>query len=571
MAHNAPSIEQINSWLEELPYTNVGKTAELVHDYLKHLPHSNLSPTHHLAILETLKKTIDYLWNTLRKHFIGQTTLSYEQRPKIVALAQAIEDRCATTYALLIKDIVLHHPKGFKDIHLTALYRSLFHLRRVLLASYLMHAKAPKNLWLKLHKLYIHGKKHNLLHIPIELEKHNVTVEGAYKHCLLISTANPFHLDEVDLDKVDQALLLWANYAEIMPIADTRTIFTVHTHLDLRPQYRKFDTHPLNDEENSFGLNTEKLIEHVEKCIKQRSENEISKTIMTPMPKSLMLDLIDVWGHLHQRQHDRVKAENHIICYLGLNDIHFVLHCDAKMKLDKTLEKTSPLNIRSNLKLIDDADKNQKEPDIESKTESSSHYYDPWDLLTKEDEKKSSLPSEEDSEEQHKKYEWRITNKSQHGFCLISPENYLPTAQPGELIILREKADQTDWNLGIICWIRSTQEEGTHLGIETLAKNPTAAALELQQENFAAPIKAILLKGTYANQLIIPCIDICEQQQALLQYHDFKTPVTLGTVEFSNKYFFRIPYDTGNTEKESIDFREEKLKNDPLDKVWDDF
>lgn len=571
------TVDEVKAWLDTLPRANLGKTAEMLHDYVRQIPHDSLTPKQSFDILEVIQETMDFLWEVLRKHFLGLTTISHQQRPQIVTLAQAIENSYATAYASLAHKVAENDPSNQERLHLLCLYRAITHLRKMLLASYLLHANPPKNLWLKIHKLYIHSKKYKLNNQGFVLAKEKIphTIDSAYKHCLLLSTSNPFHLDEHDIDKVDQALVRWAEYAKLTTTDDEDAFFNVHTNLDCQPQYKKFDSFP-QDKLHTLSLSTFSLVEHIEQMTKQRETTEIAHHTMTPMPKSLMHYLCNIWSHLHIRHH--VRAETNIkanVC-VGLGSIFH--HLEPQQISSSRGKVLHPTTSNRDLQLVKPDDEHK--PIIENLPTASGQntqkqaYYDPWDSLEADHEKTSEKIAQYHQEaERYKAHEWQIIDKSKGGYRLLSPKEFIPEIQPGELVGIQKLSEDLSnaWSIAHICWVKLEKNEGTHIGCQVFSHSATAASLELKDDSYATPFKAILLgRGEQEETLLIQGISVHPEQQALLRHSCLEAVIKFKSILASNKYFIHISYETLDTLKEKVDFSEEKINDDDGD-IWEKF
>ena len=580
-----PTLKEVEEWLDSIPRANVGRSAELLYKFLKQLPNADFNHQLYFDVLEKLQPIMNHIWECLRKHFIGQSTITKEQRPQIVALAQALENRYATAYAILVSQIVRVPDKEDKKIHGIALLRALDHLRRVLVASFQLHSQPPDYLWLKIHKLYAHAEKNSLLDKKIKSTDHNLhrCAEDCYKHCLLLSIANPFHLDEQDIDKVDQALFNWAEYAILSETDEKEPLFVIYLDHDCKPQYVDYDK--LKDPSTRhLYMYTGKLVEHIENSLKQRADAEVAQDIMTAMPKRLLIYLQAVWGTLHKREHVRTVQNGTATVCLGLYSIHY--NTGDKTTLTATEKKTD-------LQLIakeENEDKEEifkipeKKPAYKDSKSSIPPAYDPWDLLYKNQaptEQQAEIKKKIEEVRRFKSFQWKIIDKSHGGYRLLTTKENISNVQPGELIAVQESSGNfsDNWSIGTICWSKLVIDEGVHVGIQLMAKSIMPVLVRLCGENQEETqhIRGILLYNPLNTKkketLLLPSIRISLGQTAFLHHTSLETEIKIKEVLDTNKYFIHVNFDKISTIRENLQISEETLKEEGKDQandIWDD-
>jgi len=90
----------------------------------------------------------------------------------------------------------------------------------------------------------------------------------------------------------------------------------------------------------------------------------------------------------------------------------------------------------------------------------------------------SQADGDDDSDDTYPIHSLPIVNHSPGGFCLTWPKDVPKQLQAGELLGVQE-ANEQDWSLAVVRWIRQVRGGGTQMGIELIAPHCTPCAAKL--------------------------------------------------------------------------------------------
>jgi len=105
---------------------------------------------------------------------------------------------------------------------------------------------------------------------------------------------------------------------------------------------------------------------------------------------------------------------------------------------------------------------------------------------------------------------WKMCDMSAGGYCLLWDSESASSARVGELIALtvEEENNLGNWQLGVIRWMKYTEEHGLELGIQMLS--PGARAIS------AHVCKGDINTGDSLQGILLPEIKALKQQATLL-------------------------------------------------------
>ncbi len=577
-------VQETVNWINALPIANVGKSAEMVFTYLGDMPADELSAKELFTTLENFQPTMVFLWDALRKYYLGQTSITTSQKPKIIHLAKSLENRYATLYAMIIGKI-LKQPdiKDMRSLYAQTIHRAMLHLTNVLIICYQIYSTAPANLWRKLHKLYLHAESRDLGNITIEYQHDTdsllqTTIDNTYKHCLLLSAANPYHLRYKEVEILHQTLTKWAQKADIIEDNFDDAVFLFRLDLDKGPRHRVL----MNDDRNSEfarGLDTKPLITHVKNIIKQQHDADQNKVDISRMSITFLEYLVDVWGAFKSRKFPRKTIQGEMDLCIGLSSAHYFLNDEQSFMPDTiNFAQSFPGSTPTNLSI-----KTEEKPKQEEKIVTD--YYDPWEPLFEHTpqavEFGKNLEIESDIvKPKYKTQSWKLINASPGGFCLIRHIEDVTEVQAGEIIGLREPSHKLphQWHIGNICWVKQNKHKDTKIGVQVLSPSAMAVAVQLRGTAKTEYLRALLLPELInlgqAATLIIPPLDVHEGQEAHIVSESLEAEIKFTELLMSNDSFSQFAYETINTIKEEVTVSEEITHEDELedyDSVWDDF
>ena len=484
----------VEAWLDNLPKANLGETARQVYLALTetnrlHLPHQDRA-----RFLESLRETVQYVTESMRKHFLGVTYPLPEKNQKIAAATRGIYSAMATGYKIAIEDMASRPRLFFDKKHMAMLlHRAIGYSGRSLLTAYQVYAPYPAGIWAELHKMYAYAESHRLHRHAVAdfthlfVEKSSVADE--YVRNLLTWLATPYRLRQGEVTKIYNTLERWVRYCELRlpeqpddPGKDGQ--FAVLLSHDQPPTaYLKSR---LRCGKDCRMLDTTRLIARIRQDI-QESEDVISTTLTgidmgrPDLSHDLLRRLLVAWGVESRRAFPRSERKEAVQVAVGLTTIHEYLRQQHRGgNDDEAFDR--PAEYRA--EMVESV--SDEKPDVWEMVYPRGTDVRLTRIVTEELSLADPLaePSAEAPKPERAKLppltQWRITNESANGFCLEYAQGDSTRSQVGELVGIRRRisAHAWKWSIGVIRWMKFNSQRVLQLGVEML--NPDAAAIGMR-------------------------------------------------------------------------------------------
>ena len=493
---------KVEQWIDALPKANLGETARQVYKVLietnqLEFPHQDRS-----RFLESMREVVQYITDSMRKHFIGVAYPLPEKNQKIAAATREILIAMTTGYKIAIEDTLSSNFLFQDKKHLAMLiHRAITYTGRALLTSYQVYAPFPPKLWAEMHKLYAYAESHKLNRIAIADYQHmyvnKSSVKAEYLRNLLLWLTSPYRLRQGEVTKVYNTLERWVQYCDIIkptnpdnPQAEGQ--FGINLGKDLPPSpigQSNFQCPPAN----CRVLQTSKLADRVRHDI-QQSEDVVTTTLTgidmgrPDLSHDLLRRLLIAWGIETKRGFPRTTKQEAVQVAVGLSAIHqFLSHHDQQTQRSHK----DPFAHRAEFESSIVKNLSDENPDIWNMVFPSGEDVDLTKIVTEEltlsgeQRPRSFSPPLFSPDKQQKQPDiglgsWLIVNESASGYCLEYAQGNGTKAQVGEVVGIRRQTNRQSWKwgIGVIRWMKFNNQNEMQLGIEML--NPDAAAIGLR-------------------------------------------------------------------------------------------
>lgn len=540
--------ESMTVWLAGLPKSNLGQTARAVYQAINELNRVALASTLRAQLLEIIRPAIHYAGSGLRRHYLNQPIALPEQAQKVARLAHVLHEQLAVGYALVATSAEIpSRQSGFGQASFaTTIHRAIAEHTLNLLRDYQLYRRPHAGCWRAIHQLARLARDTGVDNIVVaDLQSGNCTVQAAYLRALLLGSAKSGQLRQDDLAKIFQHASGWAALTALVP-DDGNVLVVADPDSDEGPTYRHFARPAVG----GLGLDTSQLARHL---VEQAHCAEEAAFGEQPLSVELLAHLAHNWGTVTTRAFQRTDVHEPIEVVLGLNTTHFLLaggqELSALLSGALTLEPTFTLE-----------DPNPfLRPQLHGRAGQSAPK-DAWDstgianqrlaaLSTENIESKvreETLKTQEKEREKYRSYAVQRVNVSAGGLCIAWPADEPLQVRTGELVGLRESADQP-WSIGVIRWLRSAPT-GPQLGVELLS--PGAEAFGARIIHKSGPQgdyqRALLLQEVKQTgqpaTLLLPRLPFRAGQKVSLLCRDQETRVHLARKVMSTPNFNLFEY-----------------------------
>jgi hypothetical protein len=593
-------IDAIDSWYEDLPLANVGKSTKSIYQALKQFNHCKADYKKRLYFLEKIHETIVNNTEILRRGNTGRKLPLTEKHQHIAVLIRELHKQIVIGYTTVLKDIVncklgFFCLKGKKKRALVT-QRIIRHISFILLNDYQLYTAPAKGLWSMLHQLFLMAENKKYSNIKITDPSYQLisaaTIKQTYLQILLLALADPYHMSQLHIATIFKQLEEWVQLADIFPDSSSEPKDDLYIDLssDLHPGFKT--SFQITDRTSSRVLDTSRL-EYTNLIADIENSTNHSKDINTTLLRQLTL----TWGISPTRQSDRHEVNKTLKVAIGINNTHYVLsgYNEPVWLIKESKEKHKGVQVREG---------SFSSNRFKSKTvESSFQTADVWDEIFQEhnnmDSSSQKINLDNDPNIIARNIEkgihdWKIINISEEGYCLSWDHEIAINVNVGEIAALRkEEPDGTSyWSVGIIRWIKCMRNHAIQMGIQLLLPNAfpvTITKLGKTRENIKS--RAIILTANLSrNQpktLITSALGYVVNDKIMLeedhpvenQMSLTRTKLTLlDTLELSahfSRFKFTI-FGQGNDFEKSKATGADKKKAQSLngetefDSLWDD-
>jgi len=514
-------------WIAELPTAHIGETARLIFKAMTELNRVNISANHRFKILELFREPFNHVTQSLLKHYLGQAFPLSPKTQKIAELTQELQWEIANGYKVLIGDRIAGVGSKLDDkTLLTTIYRAMQYLSETLLKSYLIYAPPNNQAWLELNRLFLFAEHNGLVAEPVKddllsPEQPN-TISFLFKQTVLLAIANPYRLSQFDILKVNTFLKEWTKYTHLHVlenIAKPIGLFTIDLEQNAPPSYYNASKH--EGSQYIRVLDTSELTRILRDQIDSYEEEDsqfITQNALNSkdLPPKTIKRLILAWGAVPKRNFSRKGCKEKVKVTLGLSETHFFI----SQQMDKQEIANRAADANKPIDFIDKADFNPEPSPKDEKLPQP----DIWDIAANPNARKSEfeLPSfssirnnakdtfgKAQYNENYDCYDCLLINESAGGFC-ISWDNAAATKTViGSLISIKNHGQsESEWNIGVIRWIKTAENNAMYIGIELISPNAQPiASKNISRKNDGE---------SFTRSLLLPELRSIKQPQTLI-------------------------------------------------------
>lgn len=593
-----PTPRHMSEWIENLPMVNLSESSRQLYYAIIELNQLITDPENRLRLLELLRPPIQFVCNSLRKHYLNQPILLPEKPGKISRLAMALDNNLATGYKMVVSEtantsLSLISRKESK-ISTLAIQRAITALTKTIILSYQLYAPAPKKVWQDLNQLYLIAETNNLLDTKIEDHENlyitKTTIADAYKRALMLGCCKPNQLRQKDIKIISDATELWSMHLTLGNV-EKGSNFVVNLSSDSPPIYQNLARKKLTDFHR--GINFSQLLQLFNGYLAQSNKDKDTyvKGITVPqtVSENMVRCLLRAWEALTDRAFSRTPSSKPIALCVGYSASHCFL--SGGIAFDDLLQRGS-----GDIANIDFNKKNEAEEnpfsshDLKSATDTS----DPWagaydaeqgDFIRGKNihnigsvnyssQKGIELEKQQkevktDRHAVYPKHKAVLLDTSPSGYC-IKWQNEIPCeVKTGELIGVNE-GDVHAWSLGVIRWINKIDNTETLIGIELLAAGsiPCGAKVVTEGKRRSDYMRAFILPshiaGVLSSSLITPNLPFKEDANVVINQYGELSQGVLGKPLLTTASFtqFLFDADEGSSAMNASD--------DNLDDLWPD-
>jgi hypothetical protein len=568
----------LKNWISDLPRANIGETARLLYQCLTELNQLSTSGNNRLQLLELLRPEAFSVCRSLEQHFLNQSIVLNERNRKIASLCQALQNHLAIGYMLAACESASTEKKPAANLAL-ALQRAMQGMFGLLLRACQLYCPVPDGYWLKLHLLYRvacqHGVEHSAVNDAMASLSNFTTVQNTYVSALLLGCARTNQLRQTSIASLAVSLEAWGSLVRLQERPEPNTLFLVTALEDAPARYRSLLKNP--DITGALGMDPAELLEQINEYLALPAEDrgKARLPLAEPLSNELLEHLSASWSDIAERSFRRQPGQGELELLVGMTAVHY--HLAGRKAFSELLE----ISEEDSKSSFAEQKSRPANPDPWSKA------FDAQPLKTRDNEalqesilykpvgNAGSLFSTEGTEQQLAIHRLPIVNLSPEGFCLSWPAEIPGQLQTGELLAIRESAEQP-WSLAHVCWLRQARGTGTQMGVRLIAPSAQPCGLQLVRKGIQNShyLRALLLPEVQAlgqpASLIAPHIPFRQGSKVRIKRNGRDTGAQLLQAKLSTSSFCQFEYQlSGGPEQQNASGQTtESTSADDFDSLW---
>lgn len=491
---NVPALEEkplvlaqtqtskVTEFVTSLPVAQPLVAATTLLDELEILNRQKVSTDIRYKILEIYRPSAINICESLAAEYSSAAIPLSEEGRKSAELAQKIWLEFSYGYklALLDEKSQLFSLSG-KKYTAQCIFSAIDALNKLMMVYYHSYFNVPSNVWSDLHQLYLYAAEQNIH--QLELDSNNAfvkasTIDLAYKQVLLMSLADPRHLNNHDINLVSDYIARHAHLSQIQGLANFDNpsgIFLVSLNKDKPPIPYIKNASP-TDAQSDILFITIDLARTIHQHILMlqtkvpTNKDELPENAADPRYLDLLVYLIKHWAASPKRIFGRKNKNNFSELAAGINAAHYYINGE------QAYQQPANAGLVTDISQMAHA---SQENMVSKKTPSLSR--------------------------------WQLINISAGGLALRLLPNSQTTVRIGDLACIRN-TNEPKWAIGIIRWANNSDQQVLDVGAELVA--PEAFPVGIKSPN----------RSQFEQALILPAINALKQSSSLVASYGTYSP-----------------------------------------------
>lgn len=469
---------KINEFIQNLPFGDPIRAATDLIEELQIINSQKVAFTNRLNALERYRPAAIQIYQDLIPHFSHANLPISKSEQAFASAAEQLWQEFAFGYKFALVDLQ-SKILNLNSSKTTALVtqRAIHACKEIALIHHLTYASTPTALWGELHQLYYCALQQSAEELPVAehyTSANTSSVNLIYTQVLLLNLANPQHLANQDILKVDAYLGNIAHQAELRPlgfIENPTGVFLVSLN-DNRPPTAFVKNKSIPDGSTDILLITINLARQIHQHIKLLQEgivpddNSMPKNATESHFEDLLAYLIKQYGRTPQRLFSRTKKSDGVELSIGINTTHHLIN------------------------------------------EIDSHFSNRQSI--------SGLGTNGT----YKPSRWQVLNVSAGGYALRKFNSSQATAQIGDVVAMKNNNTKT-WEIAVLRWANVNELKQLDIGLQLIS--PGALAVSVRADNSALESAALLLPELPALKQaasIIIAVGLCKIGSTLELHHN---------------------------------------------------
>lgn len=436
---------RVKAWVEALPRANQAATYKQLLDALESLSEIHLDGAARLAALEALRGPVMEAIAALEMQCQGGGIPLSAAKARSFDQLYQFERLMARCYRLAAIEYCA--PSGSVPLLrggsvATCLVRAAHHSARCLILSYFLYHQPAAGCWAGLHAVHGFAASCKLDEKSVEepTEKRSTSVQQIYLQSLLVALSNPYRFSQREQAEFWNLAAQLVSFVSLSASGDGDDAHPVPATSDAGPGYTAGE----RADEGGVWIDLSRLRQQIEQALQGNDRDLIVLRFKGSGPTEVSTDLlrriIGGWGRASSRLNQRMSAGHELETVLGLGSLHF--HLSGMLDFDTFLGRAG---------VSEDADEQQRAA---------------W---TRAPVDAGRIPV----------HRANVVDQSLGGYHLHWDTEEGIKARVGELIglAISSMEDGRHWLLGILRWLRFSQDGSVDAGIQLISRYPRPVAI----------------------------------------------------------------------------------------------
>lgn len=484
--------KETEAWFAALPMANIGETARQVYNTLVEFNRVEVPDLLRARTVEKFRAPVEYITTNLLKYYVDTGLPLTTKGWKTAALARELQKELAIAYKIIVERMISGDSTNFdRRLLVIALHRALNYLGQTLLQNALVYAAWPAGIWREINAIYAYASQNNIHQVPVKSDgdkggQGGTSIEDLFKCLMLFASATPFRLRQSYARLLFAHLPEWSRYTAILSRDEGGTSlgrFNVDLWTDSAPMHNSLRT-PMPGKRLAI-LDVRALLKKLRSDFESAPWDDRGglQSDRPTVTRPLLRLLIMAWSRPPDRRFVRTKLNFDLHVVAGLHAIHGNLYADDAppyatsraalftLHEDRTPAVGSTRKVKWSAGSLEHVSLAPLDSDFVSDSLlSESHLtggpsdFPPSNLTGTTD--RTSKTGEADNRDRHAV---KTINESAGGYCIRWKGEHIPRVKIGELVGVESPSDRRKYGLGVIRWMKQTEDSDLDLGLEVIS------------------------------------------------------------------------------------------------------
>lgn len=481
---------EVKRWVANLPTANIGETARQVYKTLVTFNRIEVPPIIRAEVIEMFREPVRYINLNMTKHYVDVGFPLQQKARKASQLAIELCNEVAISYKSVVQNMLQGSDDKFdQNLLIVAIHRALQYLGQSMFHTFLVYTDRPVGLWREIHALYAYAAQNHVQQIPVKetskrrWKQKTRSIEDLYKGYLLLETTAPQRLRQSQIRRIHNQIPEWSKLTSMKEVGElsySTGVFYVNLWSDKPPQKSLSSSEKSDSRFRAFDLND----------ILAKARTDFDQTDWeSPVnvekgddefSRSLLRLLIRGWNKSLERKFARTQLSVELQVTVGIPNLYSILEHD-RQEAAQAAGNTPGLTGQQrggNLAWNDSVFSTLAIATPAKSTAGDSIFSDSLAVAsTLLGDDKSASWAQPEPQTTTELFSVLTYNESAEGYCLHWQGKRPPKIRVGDLLGIRSEVNPREYGLGIVRWLRNTEQDDLYLGIQVISSHVTAATV----------------------------------------------------------------------------------------------